>query len=288
MVANIVSIASGALLGSLITVSVMHWQAPTGQVRGAAPLYLNTVMQNGACDIIPETGQQAGPVTNLKPEFPHIIATAENPNYGLHVTVLGRDGRLYHKHQYTPGEKGNWSGWKCLTPNFKDVPCSMKPHCNGYDNNPAMAMQPTNGTLIMFARQMDDLVPHEFHLNDPKDPDSWTAARGPSCLCNFPPCPEHKQTQCGVVSRCDNLGVNCDDPAHARTSNSYYFVGPIFPTSELVLRNDPENKKLNLYWRGFDGGLYKTTQTTAGDADGKWTDVGGGMLNFGGFNSTIE
>jgi len=245
-------------------------------------------MQNGACNITKETGQGSGPVTNVNPEFPHVIAMVENPNYGMHVAVLGRDGRIYHKHQYQKGNMGNWSDWKTLTPDFKQVPCSMKPHCSGYDNNPAMAWQPTNGTIIMFIRQMDDLVPHEFHLNDPKDPDSWTAARGPSCLCNFPPCPEHNQTQCGVVSRCDNLGVNCDAPENRRMARKYYFVGPIFPTSELVLKPDVDGKKLNLYWRGFDGRLYGTTQAVAGDTDGKWTETNGGMNAYNGLNAVIE
>jgi hypothetical protein len=62
------------------------------------------------------------------------------------------------------------------------------PACGGYDNSPAVAWQPVNGTLVMMIRQMDDLDIHEMHLTDPTDPDSWSTLRGPACLCNFPPC----------------------------------------------------------------------------------------------------
>lgn len=251
-------------------------------------------MQNGDCNITKETGELAGPVTNTNPEFPHVIATAVNPNYGLHVMVLGRDSRIYHKHQLPKstggpaGDNAAWSSWKCLTPDFKKVPCSMMPHCGGYDNNPVMAWQPTNGTLIAFFRHIDDLVPHEVHLTDPKDPDSWSNIRGPVCLCNFPPCKSEKrnQTQCGVVSECDNLGKNCDLPENKADSRNYYEFGPIFPTSELQLLPDPATGKLTMFFRGFDGNMYSTSQTVAGDAAGKWG--GKDRHSFIGPNAVVE
>ena len=152
------------------------------------------------------------------------------------------------------------------------------------------------------ARQMDDLVIHEFHLNDATDPDSWSTFRGawpahraytgprrpfvfcarrknplvrltstgPACLCNFPPCKNRPgkpdQTRCGAAASCDNQGPDCSIvPADSR---AYWNSGPCFPTSELTLI--PEDDKLSLYYRGFDGGYYKSQQVTAGDVGGKF------------------
>jgi hypothetical protein len=256
----------GTVLGSVLTLLVVRIHDPSAKgVRGREPFYANTVMQNGFCNI---TKEDEKPVPNPNPEFPHVIATVVNPNYGLHVMVLGRDSKIYHKHQLGLGDSANWSTWKCLTPDLTKVPCSMEPHCGGYDNNPVLAWQPINGTIVAFIRQQDDLVPHELHLTDPKDPDSWSAIRGPVCLCNFPPCKDKGQTKCGVVSECDNLGKVCD--AQAPEDPAYYEYGPIFPTSELQLLSDEQTKKLTLYWRGFDGFYYASEQNEAGKAAGKW------------------
>merc|ERR1711924_534409 len=135
------------------------------------------------------------------------------------------------------------------------------------------------GTMIAFVRQMNDLVPHELHLNDPKDPDSWSAIREPTCLCNFPPC--QGQVLCGVVKECDNIGKNCD--IAKPESRDYYEFGPIFPTSELSLIPNMTSKKPTLYWRGFDGHLYGSVQNKAGDAGGKWGGNGNTPM-FMGFN----
>lgn len=278
------AVVAGALLGSLFTVGVFHLNGPQSpsvsqaNMRGMErAFYPNTVMQNGYCNISKEDDK---PVPNPLPEFPHVIATVVNPNYGLHILVLGRDSKIYHKHQVG---HANWTSWKCLTPDFTKVPCSMSPHCDGFDNNPVAAWQPENGTIVAFVRQMDDLVPYEFHLTDPKDPDSWSSMRTTGCLCNFPPCAG--QTSCGVVAQCDNLGKDCNK--HPETGREYYAYGPIFPTSELVLQPDPKDpKKLTLYWRGFDGQYYSATQDTAGDAGGKYGLAG--FTAYTGGDSTIE
>jgi hypothetical protein len=164
----------------------------------------NTIMPNGACNITSDDGLKVlVPIQENK----HLIATAHNPNYGTHVLVTGRDNRIYHKHQIAPGDESKWSPWKCLTPDFSVVPCSSAPNCRGYDGSPAVAWQPVNGTLVVFVRQMDDLDLHEFHLENPKDPDSWSMLREPACLCNFPPC--KGQTRCGATAECSNDGPDC-------------------------------------------------------------------------------
>lgn len=236
-----------------------------GVHRGSImPLYANTILPEGECNVTSADGLTAA---FPNPDFPTKIPVAINPNYGGHIVALGRDGKIYHKYQTSPGFSGNWTDWKCLTPDLTKVPCSAAPKCNGYDNNPVIVWQPVNGTLVVFVRQMDDLDVHEFHLANPKDPESWIPVRAPSCLCNFPPC--ENQTKCGTEANCDNKGVNCDDPQHHTASLQYWNSQPIFPTSELQVLADAENK-LNLIFRGFDGNLYVVRQETAGDAGGKW------------------
>lgn len=229
------------------------------------PKYSNTIMPNGQCNITDEDGKKAVPAIR---ENTHFIATAVNPYYGVHVVVLGRDSRIYHKHQIGPvgtAAGSNWTGWKCLTPDFAKVPCSSAPYCGGYDNFPQMIAQ-KDGTLVVFTRQMDDLVPHEMHLTNPKDPDSWSPMRGPTCLCNFPACPG--QTKCGVLKSCDNKGVDCDK--HPASSPEFWHTqGPVFPTSELSLLLDGEDK-INMFFRGFEGAYYRIKQVKAGDAAGKY------------------
>jgi len=228
-------------------------------------------MPNGVCNVTKDPGGL--PVMPQNPrEIAHTIATVMNPHYGLHAVVTGRDGKLYHKYQI-PGQGGgvnaNFTSWKCLTPDLSKVPCSIAPKCNGYDSNPAIALQPGTGSLVVFARQMDDLAPHEIHLTKAADPESWSSIRGPACLCNFPPCKNYKgtnQTKCGVNADCDNLGVDCDKSPS--TLPTYWNVQAVFPTSEMTLL--PVKDKLHLYFRGFDGAYYLTEATKAGDINTKY------------------
>ena len=257
-----------SLLISIVAGDAWNGHVIPEHVRLKAPRYENTVMPYGACTIPDQDGMKvpwAQPIDNA-----HVIPTFMSPHYGLHVLVLGRDSKLYHKHQTltASGEKGGkWTEWKCLTQDLTKVPCSSAPHCGGYDNNPVVAWQPVNGTAVAFVRQMDDLTIHELHLTDPTDPDSWSKIRGPVCLCNFPPCTNLNQTKCGTESNCDNKGVDCD--LHPPSSNEFWSTQPSFPTSDLSLLSDGEH--LNLYYRGFDGGYYTMQQLGAGDASGKYS-----------------
>ena len=205
------------------------------------------------------------------------------PPAGTHILVLGRDTKIYHKHQIAPNATANWTDWKCLTPDLSQVPCSTAPACGGFDNSPAVAWTPgDNGTAVVFVRQLGDLDIFETHLEDPADPDSWSDLRAPACICNYPPCAN--QTKCGVAL-CDEKGVDCS--VHPTSSNLYWSHGPLFPTSELSLL--VEGDRLALYYRGFDGAYYKSLQEVAGDVGGKFayppTRLGGFSDNL---NSVIE
>ena len=133
----------------------------------AFPRYTHTIMPDGVCNISSEDGLKAA---NPIVENAHVIATFNNPSYGTHVLALGRDARLYHKHQTGTSIGALWAPWKCLTPDFTKVPCSTAPHCGGYDSNPVVQWQPVNGTAVVFLRQQDDLDIHETRLEDPTDP----------------------------------------------------------------------------------------------------------------------
>lgn len=106
-----------------------------------------------------------------------------------------------------------------------------------------------------------------------------TCGVGPACLCNFPPCKNRPgkpdQTRCGAVSECDETGPDCSGGSSSR---AYWNTGPCFPTSELTLL--PENDKLSLYYRGFDGAYFKSQQLVIGDAGGKF----GEYIRLGGMN----
>ena len=120
-------------------------------------------------------------------------------------------------------------------------------------------MEPPDGTGYRRAYRDDSHQFHiETHLEDPADPDSWSALRPPACICNYPPCAN--QTKCGVAL-CDEKGVDCS--VEPTTSDAYWSYGPFFPTSELSLLR--EGDSLALYYRGFDGGYYKSLQSTPGD-----------------------
>ena len=86
-----------------------------------APRYTHTIMPDGVCNISSEDGiKAANPVVDNA----HVIATFYNPHYGTHVLALGRDARLYHKHQTGTSIWARWTPWKCLTPDLTKVPCS--------------------------------------------------------------------------------------------------------------------------------------------------------------------
>ena len=63
------------------------------------------------------------------------------------------------------------------------------------------------------------------------------------------------------VALCDEKGVDCS--VEPTTSDAYWSYGPFFPTSELSLLR--EGDSLALYYRGFDGGYYKSLQSNPGD-----------------------
>lgn len=228
--------------------------------------YENTIMPQGPCNISSVDGLKAN---FPNPDFPNFLSTAINPNYGIHVVVTARDGKLYHKHQSHPGHDGNFSDWKCITPDTTKIPCMIAPKCIGYDSTPAMIWQPKNGTLVVFVRSLDDLDVHEMHLQDPKDPDSWSPMRAPACLCNFPPCVDKGQTKCGARAHCDNQGVDCGNAAHNSSLPKYWNSRAIFPTSELQLVADVDDL-INMFYRGFDGNLYGLKQHNAGESNGKY------------------
>ena len=112
----------------------------------------------------------------------------------------------------------------------------------------------------------------QMYQKDPKDPQSFTAPRGPTCLCNFPPCSGQKK--CGLANQCDNKGVDC---TKADPSVSWNDHAP-FPTSNMNALRAPDGT-VHVYFRGFNGQFYENHQVTPGNS----TKYVGGMVYDGVF-----
>jgi len=188
------------------------------------------------------------------------FATVVNPHYGLHVFATGTNGSLYHMWQTSdPSDGGfaNMSDWHCLTPN--DIYAS-----SGYVRpvwwwDPAAVVN-TDGHIDVFIRLFCDKNLWQLYQKDPKDPQSFTAPRGPTCLCNFPPCAG--QTKCGLAAQCDNKGVDC---TKADPSVSWNDHAP-FPTSNMNAIRDPKDGTVRVYFRGFNGQFFENHQVVPGNS----------------------
>lgn len=196
--------------------------------------------------------------------FHQQFAMVMNPNYGLHVFARGANSSLFHKFQtgvYTDvtGTTANMSEWHCLTPNPGWTSAGRKPLIFWED---PVAEINNDGRAEIFIRLTGDLDLWQIYQTDAKDPLAWTEPRPPACLCNFPPCVDKGQTKCGVVSQCDNTGLDCDkeDP------NQYWLQGSAFPTANMNMLKDPSDGRLTVYFRNFDGQIYTNSQMEPGNS----------------------
>jgi len=149
------------------------------------------------------------------------------------------------------------SSWHCLTPN--NGTASDGPHKLIWWEDPVAALN-LDGRAEIFIRITGDLVLWHIYQTDAKDPLAWDRPRAPVCLCNFPPC--HGQTLCGTHASCDNKGVDCNkaDPDDFWSDHSG------FPTSNMNTHVDGKTGSVSLFYRGFDGRVYRDVQLTAGNS----------------------
>eukprot|EP00931_Biecheleriopsis_adriatica_P093999 TRINITY_DN67700_c0_g1_i1.p1 TRINITY_DN67700_c0_g1~~TRINITY_DN67700_c0_g1_i1.p1 ORF type:complete len:274 (+),score=33.74 TRINITY_DN67700_c0_g1_i1:86-823(+) len=188
------------------------------------------------------------------------LALAHNPHYGYHVFALGLNGSIFHKFQTGPernetaGPMVPMSDWHVLTPNASLV----------FANDPAVAANADGHLELIVAYQTDSLDLWQMYQTDVKDPLAWSVPRGPACACEDP-----DPSKCPWCQDCES---------RPECSAKYWCTGFPFTTSDLKMELDPSDKKLKLYYRSFDGFMYRMSQRSPSDSK-KW-DIGGTSVGF--------
>eukprot|EP00823_Brevimastigomonas_motovehiculus_P007080 TRINITY_DN6091_c0_g1_i1.p1 TRINITY_DN6091_c0_g1~~TRINITY_DN6091_c0_g1_i1.p1 ORF type:complete len:215 (+),score=42.60 TRINITY_DN6091_c0_g1_i1:33-647(+) len=142
----------------------------------------------------------------------------------LHLFALGADGNLWHRYQMMTGadEKAPWSAWilRAKAPN------------GSWNSDPTAGMG-ADGTIEVFIRYTTNLDVWQIYQLNPADPNSWSKPRESSCV---------------------DLPCNDTDPTH------FWNTQPVFPTSDLTMLNDKTDGSIQLYYRGFNGALFRLRQ----------------------------
>mmetsp|Transcript_13939 Transcript_13939/g.24918 ORF Transcript_13939/g.24918 Transcript_13939/m.24918 type:complete len:245 (+) Transcript_13939:163-897(+) len=168
-------------------------------------------------------------------------------NGGLQIVALGRDGQVWHVYQ---NSTEHWSDWMRLT----DVcPSALdrERKCI-FDGDPAIGRN-EDGRLEVFMRFRDNLDLWQIYQTDVNDPSKWSMPREGSCV---------DQNQTTAVWSC--LGEGFPD----KQSTEHYFIidSPAFTTSNLVVLPHPKSGKIQVFFRNFEGHMYKLEQVEAGDS----------------------
>lgn len=164
------------------------------------------------------------------------LPTVRNPHYGMHVIALGKNGSLWHKFQTGPANMSAaipyvpMSPWHCLTKDPSLI----------FANSPAIALNADGRIELFVAYKPDSLDIWQMYQTDPKDPLAWSAPRAPYC--------DPATSSC---RRC------LAQPACKAT---FWSDGYAWTTSQQSLWLDPNDKKLRLTWRNFDGYVYEMVQ----------------------------
>eukprot|EP00455_Lapot_gusevi_P023491 TRINITY_DN243_c0_g3_i1.p1 TRINITY_DN243_c0_g3~~TRINITY_DN243_c0_g3_i1.p1 ORF type:complete len:200 (+),score=70.04 TRINITY_DN243_c0_g3_i1:54-653(+) len=145
--------------------------------------------------------------------------------FNLHLFARGKDGILYHRYQ--DYKSGNWSDWlvRAVATN------------GTWDADPAVGVN-QDGRIEVFIRYSENLDMWHFQQIDPTNPEQWTPAIESSCV--------------------DMAGC-------AHKHGPYWNTQPVFPTSDATVSLSPFDGRMQLFYRGFDGALYVTSQKVAGD-----------------------
>lgn len=184
-------------------------------------------------------------IVNLK------LATVVNPNYGMHVFALGKNGSLFHRFQNGTVNQSAlipsvpMSDWHVLTKNTSLV----------FGNDPAVAVNADGHIELFVGYKTDSLDLWQMYQKDPKDPLSWSPIRGPSCMCEDP-----DPNKCPWCDNCDT---------RKECYSNYWTSGFPFATSDMELWLNQTDKKLKLAYRSFDGHMYVMSQGEAGKSD-RW------------------
>jgi len=181
------------------------------------------------------------------------IALVVNPHYGLHAFALGANGSIWHKYQTSPVNmsglmpKAVMSEWHVLTPNASLI----------FGNDPVVALNADGRIELLVGYKKDSLDIWQMYQTDAKDPLAWSKPRGPACMCEDP-----DPSKCPWCMTCADR-PECDE--------QYWLKSFPFTTSDMSMMLDPTDNKLKLYYRSFDGFLYRMEQQKPGYSK-KWTD----------------
>merc|ERR550532_3822661 len=131
------------------------------------------------------------------------------------------------------------SEWAALTPpTYKNTSGVENPLIFG--NSPAIALNADGRIELFVGFQPDSLDIWQMYQTDASNPLAWSAIRAPYCDPAFADC------------------VKCvNDP---QCKKQFWSEGFYWTTSQQSLWLNPEDKKLRLTWRNFDGHLYEKVQ----------------------------
>jgi len=159
------------------------------------------------------------------PEGNETVLAIADNGYALHVFALGKDGGLWHKYQ---AANESWTDWILRAKADNGV----------WDSDPACGINPSDNTVEVFIRYSTNLDLWQIYQLDARDPTKWSIARESSCV---------------------------DLPCNHTSGKTFWNTQPIFPTSDITIVTDSSSGQMNLFFRGFDGGLYSVKQKSPAD-----------------------
>jgi hypothetical protein len=160
------------------------------------------------------------------PEGNTTVIAVAHTRYAIQAFALGKDNKLWHR--YLKNGTEEWSQWT-LRPS---------PPGGDFDGDPVVGVN-KDGSIEVFIRYATYLDLWQFYQTDPADPEAFSVAREPSCI---------------------------DSPQICANSTlTYWNTQPVFPTSDMSVSVDPFDGRLQVFYRGFDGALYRTAQVVPGD-----------------------
>lgn len=148
------------------------------------------------------------------------IIAIANTKFTTHLFALGVDGNLWHRYQQADT---TWTGW------------IMRASAdNGtWNSDPACGVNIDN-RVECYIRYSTNLDVFQIYQTDAQNPDAWSTPRESSCV---------------------DMEI-----CKTRPKELYWNTQPIFPTSDLTIVNSPVDGRLQVFYRGFDGGLYMSQQ----------------------------
>jgi len=179
------------------------------------------------------------------------LPMVRNPHYGMHVIALGKNGSLFHMYQTGPTPSNEtsevpMSKWAALTPPvYKNTSGVEVPLT--FANAPAIALNADGRIELFVAYKPDSLDIWQMYQTDAKNPLAWSAARAPLCDPAFKDC------------------LACLNKPECK--KQFWADKFFWTTSQQYLWLNPEDNKLRLNFRLFDGYLYELTQSEPSKSD---------------------